>query len=154
MLGKITLRGTSNIEERYTYLLTDAAITNENKADYIGRAVELDTSADCAVKLATDGGVIYGRILTIEVEMTGEKVAAIETLGGLQLPVAEGATLTRGTIPVGAGDGFIKDAEATGGGSGDDEEAGAAAVAPTTGRGIVVDTSSIAVDQTATVMFH
>ena len=137
MLGKITLRGTSNNEERYGYRITDAAITNANKADYIGRAVEIDATQDCAVKLATDDGAIYGRILTIEVEMTGEKLVTVETLGGLNLPVLTGVTtLTRGVTPVGAGNGFIKNGT----------------VAST--RVFVVDTSSIAVDGTATVMFH
>ena len=137
MLGKVTLRGTSNNEERYTYKITDAAITNANKADYLGRAVEIDATQDCAVKLATDGGAIYGRILTIEIEMTGEKTVTVETLGGLNLPVDTGVTtLTRGVTPVGAGNGFIKDGT----------------VAST--RIFVVDISSISVDKTATVMFH
>lgn len=137
MLGKIKLRGTSNNEERYGYNITDAEITNDNKANYYGRAVEIDPTRDCAVKLATDGGTVYGRILVIEVEMTGEKVCTVETLGGLNLPVIAGTnTLTRGVTPVGAGAGFIKD--------GTEEST----------RIFVVDISDIAVDQTATVMFH
>ena len=108
MLGKITLRGTSNNEERYGYRITDAAITNANKADYIGRAVEIDATQDCAAKLATDGGAIYGRILTIEVEMTGEKLVTVETLGGLNLPVLSGVTtLTRGVTPLGGSNSTI-----------------------------------------------
>lgn len=137
MLGKLTLRGTANSVERYTYQLTDSGITNDNKADYLARAVELDPSANVAVKLATDGGAIYGRILSIEVEMTGEVLVAVEVSGGLQLPVASGVTtLTRGVTPVGAGNGYIKDGT----------------VAST--KTFVVDISSISVDSTATVMFH
>lgn len=137
MLGKVTLRGTSNNEERYTYLISDAEITNENKANYLGRAVQINPASDNTVQLATDDGAIYGRILTIEIEMTGEKIVGIETLGGLNLPVLEGVTtLTRGVTPVGAGNGFIKDGT----------------VAST--RIFVVDTSTISVDGTATVMFH
>ena len=137
MLGKITLRGTSNNEERYGYLITDAEITHANKADYYGRAVEIDNTRDCAVKLATDGGKIYGRILVIEVEMTGEKLVTVETLGGLNMPVVAGVnTLTRGVTPLGAGSGYIKDGTEV------------------SARIFTVDTSSIAVDRTATVMFH
>lgn len=137
MLGNVTLQGTSNEVERYTYLITDAAITHANKGDYLGRAVELDTTTDCAVKLATDGGAIYGRILTVEVEMTGEKLCTVETLGGLQLPVLAGvSTITRGLTPVGAGNGFIKNGT----------------VAST--RIFVVDTRKLATDGNVTVMFH
>lgn len=137
MLAKVNLRGTSNNEERYTYNLSDSVITHENKATYLGRAVEIDNTVDCGVKLATDGGAIYGRILTIEVEQTGERICTVETLGGLNLPVLAGVnTLTRGVTPLGAGSGFIKNGT----------------VAST--RIFVVDTSFIAMDRTATVMFH
>lgn len=136
-LGNVTLRGTANEVEQYTYNLTDTVVTHQNKAEYLGRAVSIDPTADCAVKLAEDGGKIYGKIFTIEVEQNGAVTVAVQTLGGMNLPVLSGvSTLTRGVEPVGAGDGFIKD--------GTEEST----------KTFVVDISTIAIDKTATVMFH
>ena len=75
----------------------------------VGYAVELDTTADGTVKLATDGGAIFGRIEACEYRaQEGEVIATISKrfIGNLPLKTAE--TPTRGSQLVGAGSGTVK----------------------------------------------
>jgi hypothetical protein len=111
MAVKITTRGTSQSVGRFAFNLSDdlTALTLTDAAIQ-GRAVMIDPTSNDAVKLATDGAQILGVIVVSETDMRGDTVVTVDTMGGVEVPVAAGQTATRGLTPVGAGLGFIKSA--------------------------------------------
>lgn len=89
-------------------MLTFALASGIVAAD-VGKAVAIDTSADCKVKLAGNGDVIFGRLESVENRVnTGQLLGAVALEFVDLLPVADGATIARGDTAVGAGGGAVK----------------------------------------------
>jgi hypothetical protein len=75
----------------------------------IGKAVSIDSAAPGSVKLAADGDLVFGKLVTYEARtIEGVTVATVATKFGHQFVVAANAILAIGTSVVGAGAGLIK----------------------------------------------
>lgn len=143
MAYKNTLEGTALNETRFTFALP-ATVT---QAD-IGKAVSIDVSADAAAKLALDGEEILGALLTVEVEGAGaltKVFGTVQILGGYNLPVKTGATMTRGSAFVGA----LDTVDTSNGGAGYIRPP---AVPATNARAFVAEISKQATERTVTVL--
>ncbi len=82
----VTLRGQTQPESRYTFVL-DAAIV---VAD-IGKAVSIKAGSANTVKLAAVGDLIVGRLYSVEDRtVEGIKVGTVETRGGFVLTTDNG----------------------------------------------------------------
>jgi hypothetical protein len=95
-------------DTQFTCVLA-AGITNAD----IGKAVSLDTSADNKVKLAGDGDVIIGRLLTVENRVNeGQLIGTVAFRFAEKLPIKAGLAgaevVVRGSTVVGAGAGEVK----------------------------------------------
>lgn len=100
-----TMEGLTYPDFNHTYKLTD------NVTDMValeGLAVEQDTSAANAVKLATDGGEVVGFIQSAENGINqGEGITVtVATKGGHKVKTS--AELSVGDYVVGAGNGAVK----------------------------------------------
>lgn len=109
-----TMEGLTYPDFNHTYKLTDNVT---DMAALEGLAVEQDTTAANAVKLATDGGEIVGFILVAENGINqGEGISVtVATKGGHKAKTS--AQLSVGDYVVGAGNGAVK--AATGGATSD-----------------------------------
>lgn len=107
----ITLKGITFPDFNLGFNLTD---TVADVDAVIGLAVTQDTSAANAVKLATDGAEVLGRILACEdrTSQGGGVVVTVETKGGLALPYTTAPSI--GDVVVGAGNGKVKAGEGNG----------------------------------------
>lgn len=97
------------LEKFQEYFYLDAAIT----AADVGKAVELDPTGEQKVKLATDGGVIIGRLEVVEDrKQEGIKVGTVSLKGFAHFPIKAGLTagdvVAIGKTIVGAGAGLVK----------------------------------------------
>ena len=109
MTSNVTLRGTSLHEGRFTFNLVHTLAAGVSTDTLMGLAVSIDTTANNAVHLAGDGEAIIGAIFgPPEVDMQGNMVCTVDTLGGIEMQVLAADPATRGTTPVGAGGGKIK----------------------------------------------
>lgn len=92
-------------DAQYSFNLNAATVIGD-----IGKAVEIDAAADMTVKLATDGGFIFGRLETFEDrKVEGTKIGTISTKGMGRFPVKAGALLIAlGNSIIGAGAGEVK----------------------------------------------
>lgn len=104
-----TMEGLTYPDFNHTYKLTDEVT---DMAALEGLAVEQDTSAANAVKLATDGGEIVGFIFAAENGINqGEGITVtVATKGGHKVKTA--AQLSVGDYVVGGGNGAVKAAGA------------------------------------------
>lgn len=107
----------------------------------IGKALSQDITADDAAKLAGNGDVIIGKLMSVSTIGSGslqETYGAVLTNGGFTLPVAAGSVggIVRGYSVVGAGNGEVK----------------ASAAASTDGRCIITSTGKLATESVVTVM--
>ena len=100
-----TMEGLTYPDFNHTYKLTDNVT---NMAALEGLAVEQDTSAANAVKLATDGGEVVGFIQSAENGINqGEGITVtVATKGGHKVKTS--AELSVGNYVVGAGNGAVK----------------------------------------------
>lgn len=74
----------------------------------VGKAVELDSAGANTVKLASDGGVILGRLETFEDRIVeGNRVGTVALKGFLTLPYT-GTAPTVGARVIGGGSGNVK----------------------------------------------
>lgn len=99
------------LEDFQEYFYLAAGIT----AADVGKAVELDATGDQKVKLATDGGIIIGRLEVVEDrKQEGILVGTVSLKGFNYFPVATAAMagLTVTETIVGAGNGEVKAAAA------------------------------------------
>lgn len=93
----VTLRGQTQPESRYTFVL-DAAIAVE----HIGKAVSIKAGSANTVKLAAAGELVVGRLYSFEDRtVEGIKVGTVETRGGFVMT-------TTGVVAV--GDSVVGDA--------------------------------------------
>lgn len=107
MTGKVTLRGTSLHEGRFTFNLVHT-LGSASTDSLMGLAVSIDTTANNAVHLSGDGEAIIGAIVIAEQDQQGRLTCTVDTLGGIEMQVLAADPATRGTTPVGAGNGKIK----------------------------------------------
>ena len=100
-----TMEGLTYPDFNHTYKLTDNVT---NMAALEGLAVEQDTTAANAVKLATDGGEVVGFIQSAENGINqGEGITVtVATKGGHKVKTS--AQLSVGNYVVGAGNGEVK----------------------------------------------
>jgi len=100
-----TMEGLTYPDFNHTFKLTDAVSDMDSLE---GMAVEQDTSAANAVKLATDGGEVVGFILVAENGVSqGEGITVtVSTKGGRRVKTS--AELSVGDYIVGAGAGAVK----------------------------------------------
>lgn len=100
-----TMEGLTYPDFNHTFKLTDS-VTDMDSLE--GLAVEQDTSAANAVKLATDGGKVIGFILVAENGVSqGEGVTVtVATKGGRRVTTA--AQLSVGDFVCGGGNGTVK----------------------------------------------
>jgi len=100
-----TMEGLTYPDFNHTYKLTDNVT---DMAALEGLAVEQDTSAANAVKLATDGGEVVGFIQSAENGINqGEGITVtVATKGGHKVKTS--AELSVGDYVVGAGNGAVK----------------------------------------------
>lgn len=98
------------LEDFQEYFYLAAGIT----AADVGKAVEIDTSGEQKVKLATDGGIIIGRLEVVEDrKQEGILVGTVSLKGFNYFPrVAGGGSADLGDTIVGAGNGLVKAAAA------------------------------------------
>lgn len=82
--------------------------TSDITKAHIGRAVTIDTTQTNTVKLAGDGDVVLGQLMTVEIETTGEVVVTVWIMGGYRLACATGEVFAVGDTVVGAGEGLVK----------------------------------------------
>ena len=99
------------LEDFQEYFYLASGIT----AADVGKAVEIDTSGEQKVKLATDGGIIIGRLEVFEDRLQeGIKVGTVSLKGFNYLPIKAGLTgiaaVAIGDTVVGAGSGEVKGA--------------------------------------------
>lgn len=101
----ISHRGILQEDFNLPYFLAAAIV----RAD-IGKALSLDTTAARTVKLAADGDVIHGVLVSFEDRaIEGIKVGTVATKGGFGLVRATGApAVTVGAILCGAGAGEVR----------------------------------------------
>lgn len=77
----VTLRGQTQPESRYTFILDAAIVVGD-----IGKAVSMKAGSANTVKLAAVGDLIVGRLYSFEDRtVEGIKVGAVETRGGFVL---------------------------------------------------------------------
>lgn len=103
---KNSLEGTQCQDTRNTFRLP-ATVTEDD----IGKAVTIDTTVDNGAKLADDGAPILGKLESVEIQGAGANAVVygmVTSNGGFNLPVKSGATIAKGDVPVGAGNGEIK----------------------------------------------
>lgn len=100
-----TMEGLTYPDFNHTFKLTDS-VTDMDSLE--GLAVEQDTSAANAVKLATDGGEVVGFILVAENGVSqGEGITVtVATKGGRRVKTS--AQLSVGDYVCGAGNGLVK----------------------------------------------
>lgn len=101
----VTLKGTTP-DNGLTFILNDAIVeANE------GLLVTQDTSAANKVKLCGDGDKILGKLFRYEERVVeGVKLGSVQLVGGMEFPVAAGATLDIGDAVVGAAGGYCRKA--------------------------------------------
>lgn len=106
--GVINLAGTVDEDWQLTFKLSGAA-SAALAAAAVGKALELDTSADNTVKLATDGGVIFGYAMAAEYrQLEGITVVTVSLSGVHNFPLKTGETVNVGDSIQGAGAGEVK----------------------------------------------
>jgi len=93
----------------FTYLLSGTFADDTAIAAVAGKAVEFDATAASTVKLATDGGEIFGRAFQGERRaVLGINVAAVQRKFKEKLPATVGHGIVVGDYVVGAGNGLVK----------------------------------------------
>jgi hypothetical protein len=93
----------------FTYLISGTFADDTAMGAIAGKAVELDTTAASTVKLATDGGEIFGRVFQGERRgVLGINVASVQRKFKEKLPAATGHGMVVGDYAVGAGAGLVK----------------------------------------------
>lgn len=73
----------------------------------VGKAVTLDTTAANTVKIADDGDVILGRLETVEVRSSSQRVGAVAMCGSFRLPIGANVVAVGDTLQ-GAASGVCK----------------------------------------------
>lgn len=88
------------------WLYTMSLASGITEAD-VGKAVELDTSAENQVKLATDGGTIFGQLQQVEDrDATGQLLGTIALKGIFEF--TRSGSIAVGASIQGAGSGTVK----------------------------------------------
>lgn len=100
----VSLKGFKFEDDNLTFTLA-AGITIAD----VGKAVEIDTTTPNTVKLATDDGVIFGRLEVVEDRANeSQLVGTIARKFSDTLPVASGENIAIGDMVIGAGAGEVK----------------------------------------------
>lgn len=82
----VTLRGQTQPESRYTFVLDAAIVVGD-----IGKAVSIKAGSANTVKLSAVGDLIVGRLYSVEDRtVEGIKVGTVETRGGFVLTTDNG----------------------------------------------------------------
>lgn len=98
----VSLRGIEHEEFHYPFVLASGITTSD-----IGKPVTIDAAGTNRVKLAGDGDVIVGKLVTVENRVTeGILVGAVALKGGFKF--AKSGTIAVGATVVGAGNGAVK----------------------------------------------
>lgn len=104
----VSLRGYYFEDFIFTFTLASGIVAAD-----VGKAVALDTGADCKVKLAGDGDAIIGRLESVENRLQeGVLVGAVALKFSELLPIKTGLSganvVVVGSTVVGAGSGEVK----------------------------------------------
>lgn len=101
----ISHRGIEHEDCNYPYNLAAAIVAAD-----VGKAVSIDTTAARTVKLAADGDVIHGWLVSVEDRtIEGLKVGTVSLKGGVRFTRAAGApAVTVGAPLCGAGNGEVR----------------------------------------------
>lgn len=101
----VSLRGFVDEDAQFTFNLDSAIVIGD-----VGKAVELDASAPNQVKLASDGGIVFGMLMTVEDRASNEgvKVGTVALRGFFALPQAASQSFVVGSSIKGGGAGTVK----------------------------------------------
>lgn len=101
----ISHRGINHEDFHYPYNLAVAIVAAD-----VGKAVSIDTSVARTVKLAADGDVIHGFLVSYEDRVIeGGKVGTVSLKGGVKFTRAAGApAVSIGAVICGAGAGEVR----------------------------------------------
>lgn len=100
----VSLRGFHFENWHFTFRLASGIVAAD-----IGKAVSLDATGPNRVKLAADGDVIIGRLVTVENRVAeGQLVGTVALKFANVLPIKSGETVVVGNSVQGAGGGEVK----------------------------------------------